>query len=233
MNNFTQRIVIALSVLYFIIISVVIKISYFDSSAVKDIASITSSFLTIIIALLLYDRFGYRKIIYEKKLDLVLKLLENLKATCLYIAYKNIDKKKSFYGSIFIDKKQIDLKLLESHFNINSFVVFHIGDIENYFTKFNFLVSNPYMPKELIKKLEFLNINNFQGVEKIPYYQNEYIKISINKSASSVVIEDLNGWYKMPNDMSLLTFINNYLLCLDSIEEWINKHSNIKSDLNI
>lgn len=233
MSNFTQRIVIALSVLYFIIISVVIKISYFDSSAVKDIASITSSFLTIVIALLLYDRFGYRKIIYEKKLDLVLKLIENLKATCINIAYKNISEKKSFYGRIFIDKKQIDFKLLESNINVNSFVIFHVVDIENYFTKFNFLVSNPYLPKELINKLEFLNINNFQGVEKNPAYQNEYVKISIHNSTSSVVIEDLNGWYKMPNDISLLTFISNYLECLNSIEEWINKHSNIKSDLNI
>ena len=233
MSNFTQRILIIFSVLYFVIISLVIKTSFFDSTVVKDIASITSSFFTIIIAMLLYDRFGYRKIIYEKKLELVLKLLEKLKATTINIAYKNLREGKAFYGQIYIDKKQIDFKVLENNININSFVIFHLGDIENYFSPFNILVSNPYMPKEIVKKLEFLNVNHFEGVKENLSYQNENIKISVYKPSISVVIPDLDDWYKMREDMSIATFINNYLDCLNSIEEWINKHSNIKSDLNI
>lgn len=40
-------------------------------------------------------------------------------------------------------------------------------------------------------------------------------------------------WYKPSTEMEFGTFISNYINTLDSIEYWINKHSNFKADLNL
>lgn len=65
--NFTKTsiaslLIIFISTLFFLIIE-----SELNPSTIKDISVLTYSTFTLIIALLLFDRFDYRKKIFEKK----------------------------------------------------------------------------------------------------------------------------------------------------------------------
>lgn len=229
--NFTSTLITILSLLYIGLIAFLVKESYFETSAVKDIAVITSSFSTLVIALLLYDRFDYRKKIFEKKLQIVLDLLENIKSTKIQFAYRNIEKEKMFVGPLFIDKKQIDFNFYEENMNTNAYIIFQADELHTYFDKISLLRAHPFMPKEIVNSLEFLSINRLEGVKTDPNYQNEYIKLSINKSMKSGL--DLEDWYKPGENIQFITFIKSYLNCLSAIEQWINKHSNIRTELNL
>lgn len=45
--------------------------------------------------------------------------------------------------------------------------------------------------------------------------------------------KDLKDWYNSGKEISFYTFMKNYLKSLDEIENWINKHSNTESKLNL
>ncbi|MCO6162562.1 hypothetical protein [Flavobacterium sp. NRK F7] len=219
------------TIIYLIIISLLINQSYFNNNAIKDVALITSSFVTLVIALLLYDRYNYRKLIFEKKLDIVLQLLLTLKNTRIQISYRNFEKESRFLGNISVDRIEINRFLNNQYFNIQSKVIFEALEIQNYLDEIMRFKTNPFMPKEIVERLEFLSIIYFEGVENKLDYQNEYVKLSINKNAKN--FKDLKDWYKPAKDISFAEFISNYLKVLIEIEKWINKHSNTESKLNL
>lgn len=104
----TKFILFSLIATYFVIISIFIKYSEFNSITIKDVFLITTSFTTLIIALLLFDRFNFRKIVFEKKLNLIIELIELIKATKISFDYKNILDEKMIMGNIFIDRNEIN-----------------------------------------------------------------------------------------------------------------------------
>lgn len=218
------------TVIYLVIISLLIRESYFDNTAIKDIALITSSFATLIIALSLYDRYNYRKIIFEKKLDAVLKLLENIKATQPIMFYRNVEKKIMFSGPISIDRN-MNFTFLKEEINLDANILFQAEELSTYFKEMAILRGNPFMPNEIVQSLNFLNVNRFDAVKSEEIYQNEHIKLAIRKSLGNIV--DLENWYKPGNDVQIGFFLKEYVKCLDAIENWINKHSDIRSELNI
>jgi hypothetical protein len=62
-------------------------------------------------------------------------------------------------------------------------------------------------------------------------YQNESARVTINCKIKNATT--LEGWSRPRNHMTFGDFLNHYINCLDSIENWINKHSNFRADLNL
>ncbi|WP_219634600.1 hypothetical protein, partial [Flavobacterium chungangense] len=87
--------------LYVIVLIFLVSESELNTTTVKDISIFTSSIFTLIIALLLFDRFDYRKKIFDKKLQVVLELIEFLKKTRLGISQKT--EVIRFVGGLLID----------------------------------------------------------------------------------------------------------------------------------
>lgn len=224
----TKYIFFTLIITYVVIISIFIKYSEFNSDTIKDVFLITTSFTTLIIALLLFDRFNFRKIVFEKKLNLVIELIELIKATKISFDYNNILDKKNMMGSLFIDRNEINTFLKANHLNNNSFVVFEIKNVNNYLDCVKKIKGNPFFPKELIKSLTFLNNNYFESIENNEIYQNESVNIFFNYEKNN----DENIFVRFENDIKLKEFLNNYLNLLNEIEIWINKYSNFEIDLN-
>lgn len=123
-KKFSNFLIPILALSYLLIISIIIINSKFNTNVVKDITLITTSFSTLIIALLLYDRFNFRKIIFERKLDIVLKLLEHLKSTRVQINYRNFENELVFFGTVSVDRAEINKLLSSNHFNYKSNVIF-------------------------------------------------------------------------------------------------------------
>ncbi len=226
-----NSLVVAILILFYIgvIMTLLISNNSFNSNILKDIFLTTTSFITLIIAILIYDRFGYRKIIFEKKLDIVLKLLEKIKSTQIIVSYENREERKMSICSVMINQEEVNR--LNETLNPKAYVVFSIEELNTYFKEMNLMCSNIYMPKEISKRLEFISITYLEGVTGNKTYENENIKLSINKNVGN--ISSLDGWYKTHEDLSFETFTNNYFTCVNTIENWINKYSSIRADLNI
>ena len=63
-------------------------------------------------------------------------------------------------------------------------------------------------------------------------YKNKKVKILFNLNSKNLPTDD-NVLSKPSIEMEFGTFIFNYINTLDSIENWIDKHSNFKADLNL
>jgi hypothetical protein len=230
-RNITNKLILLFTFSYLVIVGLIIYCSEFNANVVKDITLITTSFSTLIIALLLYDRFNYRKIIFERKLEVVLNLLEHLKNTRIQINYRDIENQKSFVGTVSVDRLEINNLLSNNHFNNQAKIILEAIEINDYVDEIMRFKTNPFMPKEIVTSLEFLSMGYFEGVEGKPEYQNEYVKISINKRFKN--FKDLKDWFNTGKEISFDAFIKNYLNSLNEIENWINKHSNAEANLNL
>ncbi len=67
------------------------------------------------------------------------------------------------------------------------------------------------------------SINHIQDAEVIRLFFSDELPFNLDTL-----------WYiESSNTITLKSYIQNYISCLDIIENWINDHSNIKADLNI
>ena len=230
--NFTKISIATLLIMFISTLSFLIIESELNLSTIKDISVLTYSTFTLIIALLLFDRFDYRKKIFEKKLEATLALLSELKSTKIQIFYQDKINHKNYGGSpFFLDKKQINIPFLKENIDFNVKIVFEPRNIFEYLEQINIHRTNPFMPKEIVESLDFLSIGHLKGINKDNEFLDKNIKISINNKIQNNLKEE--EWYKPSTEMEFGIFIFNYISTLDSIENWINKHSNFKSELNL
>ncbi len=230
--NFPRYTTYIIGTFYIVIIFLIVQNSYLSGDVVKDISLISISFFSLLIALLLYDRFDYRKKIFERKLDACLELLSFIKSTKILIFYQNNLEQKYHMRSCLIDKEQLNSQNLKNDIDLSVKVVFEAISFFKYLEEMNKHKTNPFLPKEIVKSLNFLtNSTPFFGIERDITYQNEYIKISVNDNINN--IKDLKGWSKPSSEINFEVFINNYINVLNCIENWINKHSNFDADLNL
>lgn len=216
--------------LYAIVLIFLIRKSELNTTSVRDISILTSSTFTLIIALLLFDRFDYRKKIYEKKLQIVIELIEFLKKTRLQISQKSKEKEILYVGGLIVDRNLIS-NFKKGELDFNSKIIFDINDVHKYFEEIEIYKVNPFMPKSIAKSLEFVGIQPLYGKPEIDEeYISNFTKISINSKQDFLKIE---GCSKPEKEISLTEFLDSYLKTLNEIESWINMHSNFKSELNI
>jgi hypothetical protein len=231
--NFIKTSIIFLLITFICALSFLIIESELNTSTIKDICVLTYSTFTLIIALLLFDRFDYRKKIFERKLEATLTLLSELKSTKIKITYKNKLDNRFFGGSSFlIDKKKIDIPFLKDHIDFKAKIVFEPSNFFEYAEKIDIHSSNPFMPKEIVKCLIFLSVGHLKSISNDIEYKNKKVEILFNHNSQNLPIDD-NVLSKPSIEMEFGNFIDNYINILNSIENWINKHSNFKSELNL
>lgn len=224
----TKHLIFILSSLFFALSSYTIYESVFTSTTVKDITIMIISFSSLIVALLLYDRFDYRKFIYKKKFDLVIDLLIALKSLSFHVRFNDeIGEHAAFFEINRTHIKSLnDLKYL-------SFPICFTEDYKtNYYKEILPFLNNPFLPKEISQSLFFLSIKSHHSVNNKPNFQESYVKLILAKNSYD---DDKNlTWFVDTSlNVTLKTYTNDLSNCLDIIEGWIDKHSSIKSELNI
>lgn len=231
--NFTRISITTLLIIFISTILFLIIKSELNTSTIKDISVLTYSTFTLIIALLLFDRFDYRKKIFEKKLEATLILLSEIKSTKIKISYNNKLDNRFFGGSSFlIDKKRLDVPFLKEHIDFKTKITYDPSNFFEYKEKIALHISNPFMPKEIVKSLSFLSIGHLKSISNDIEYKNKNVKILFNHSGKNPPTDD-NILSKPSIEMEFGTFIENYINIQNSIENWIDKHSNFKSELNL
>ena len=118
--------------------------------------------------------------------------------------------------------------------NKYSYLVFDQVTIRESVEKLMKYKNNPFLPSEIVLSLKFLDFDELWGVGKLEErkYSNEYTQLVINKKPKGE-LNTLDGWCRMNDDITLESFINSYYGVFESIEKWLDEHSNIKSELNI
>ncbi|MFH6996537.1 hypothetical protein ACHRVZ_01320 [Flavobacterium sp. FlaQc-57] len=225
MSKIFSYIIFVISILFLIIIIFLIKESEFSTTTIKDIAVISCSFSTLILAVLLYDRFDYRKVIFQRKLEVVLKLLVDLKSFTFYANYTNSD----YNYNVGFDIERLSLKKQLNSNHLEKIISFNDNYHKRLYEKISSYITNPFLPKKIGESLQFLymrnnhSINHIADFEVIRLFFNDELPINLDTS-----------WYiESSNTITLKSYLQNYITCLDIIENWINEHSNIKADLNI
>ncbi len=186
----------------------------------KDVLSIISgitSFVVMLIAILLYNKYGVDKSIKDKNLEISLKLLEELKTINIGVW------RESFGMQHRITTFSIDL--YESHYGTKLlFPKSYYDDLNHIFAFSN----NLYLPKSIKEKLD--NI--------IPYIltpitqeidQKQFGKVSINLN------KDVEyGFYEINNEqLTVFEYLVKWDELVTSIQEWCNKNAETKLDLNL
>ena len=224
-------IILILSILFFLIIIFIIRESEFTSTAVKDVTVTSCSFFTLILAILLYDRFDYRKVVFQKKLDIILSLLVDLKSSTFYVKYIRPNRTE-FHAAFNIDRKSLNKNIEFSDKLISFDKSYHDIFYRKIWPYFN----NPFLPKEISESLQFLTMANRHSINHLT--DIDVMKLSYDDESYStlenIFSTENNLWYiESSETITLKNYTNNYINCLNIIEGWIDKHSNIKVDLNI
>lgn len=191
---------------------------------------VLTSVATLAIAIALYDKYGYRKNIYEKKLNTVLELLAEIKALSIVVHYEHEYEEYGEISTTNINKKFTTIQHL-SEKSLNAPLIYNIHEYIYGISKIISIGNSPYLPTELSKNLEFLNIRQWTKVDfkETP----EYTKISFANLKPSDEYNEYWVLRKKSDNMTLKQYLFNLNEILKNVESWIDKHGGFTSDLNI
>lgn len=190
-------------------------------SNIKDGVSIFSgiaSFITVLIALLLYNKYGLDKTVKNKNLDIVLALLfeirkirilvESNSFSCSYgAAIENIEHFESFYSTKLLFPKS------------------YFSDLKPLYE----ISQDLFLPREIGEKLKIvLPTMQFHVQENTDI--SDYGKVIINYN------QDNNEWkvnrINRDEDVTLFDYLTSWDDLISTVIDWCNRNSNTNLDLN-
>lgn len=141
-----NKIIIFAIISFFIFVSLAFFINASMLEALRNVFAIisgTASFITVVLAVLLYNKYGIEKTIIEKNLDISLKLLEEIKKIEITFTGSNF--------TVYYRPATWSFEYFEAHYHIKLlFANTIVNDLENIALYSN----NLYLPKEIKKKVD-------------------------------------------------------------------------------
>lgn len=189
-------------------------------SKIKDAFSIIlgiTSVVVMVISILLFKKYGIDKSIKEKNLDIVLKLLQEIKKVTLTF---NGERSTCFfrlgkYSMVEFEDYYNQKILFPSNYSMDLNSIFTFSD-------------DLYIPDEIKEKLDKLIPYSMARTKVID--ENDYFRLFIKRSHSK------DSGVNRINDRIDITLFD-YLIMWDelitTIKNWINKNSDSKIDLNV
>lgn len=173
-------------------------------NAVSTVAMI----VTMVIAVLLYDRFGFEAKSKVKQLETVLELADNLKNVVIEVnanKFKYIIRPKVDFKGINIFKNDKEKVLLVKPNNFSKFLS-NIYNIKN----------NDSLPDSIKHKIKLMEILAFTPLENST--NENYVRLFCQNFESNEV------WNLTEPQMSFEVFNNNFQSLINEIESWLNNN---------
>ena len=212
-----------------IILSVLLPFILRDSSeSINDIISIIAtlissfaSLLTLLIAIILLNKFGIETSLIEKNTEVIFSFIEEFKQTSF-----------SVKGNNFV------LMIRPFHFSPHKYsenyysekLIFSLDFVYSLDKLFK-IAESPFMPKSIFEKINKLAFTNLS----MNIADEDLDKYSIVEVLGNSLIDTKDVKYGLFNseDMTLFEFLNLIDDLKTEIVSWIEEHSSYTSDLNI
>jgi hypothetical protein len=177
------------------------------------------SIATLLIAMLLFDRFGINAKFKDRQVDKVLELAIYLKETNISAS---TNKFRYFINASqsFISRRY---EFPQYKTDENKTILFP-GNYEELFKQLNEIRNNYWLPQEIKIKMKFLEIYGLADVEN--HLEDQYVRLDINNNAQG-------EWKQSFPRITLEMFNINLHDLLREIDVWLKKHSNVTVDLKL
>jgi hypothetical protein len=212
---------IALAVLGIsILVPTLIDVCAWDRvSRSRDIVTALSAFITLVIALLLYDRFGIGKSLLEKQNNSVISLLEAMKRLRLVLHGRDgiflftVSRKKFDY----FESQSLGGKALLFNYRYLE----EMKDISN-------AAENLLLPPQIREAFQPLIYHTFNTVRPDQTLPDEYLLID------PVTIDEKEIYGKFNNQQTTLSeYLSSWRTIIQVSTQWLRDHSSIQIELNI
>ena len=178
-----------------------------------SIIGLVGTIWTVIIAVLLYDRFGLKGNVIERQADKVLELIEFLKASHLFaksssMGYQLYPRIRNLTDILAFAKSQKDL---------NKIPVINSDDYDIYSHKLNEFDKDYWLPQTIKLKIQFLII---MGTKEIELNKKEHVRLLFGNKEEN--------WCRYWPEITFGKFISNYIDLLKAIDRWMKRnHSDL------
>ena len=190
-------------------------------SSVLSAIGTVATFITLIIAFYLYEKFGLESKFIEKQTDTVLELINLLKGKTIYA--------HSIHGTYFLYPSCERIKDLPE-FNLykedkKKKILISTNDYQKAWEKIFEIKRNYWLPKEIQEKFKFIEFPLSVEVEDSSD-KNKYIRISFGEN------QDEKWTLPMP-DLTFEEFNSGMFKLVKSIEDWLKSHSDFEIDFKM
>lgn len=180
--------------------------------------------ITTLLAIILYDKYGVDKTILEKNIDTVLKIVEELKNTNVYVRSEGDSHCYAYFLNLWDADIANDPFYKLEYKDPIYFKLSYAWDFGN----LSSLRKSPFVPKEIAESIKSIQILTTCDVSKkdLP---KEYAVIStkVNDSIEKEAICKFNG-----RDMILDDYVNLISSIRDTIKLWLVNHNVDSNSLN-
>lgn len=193
-----------------------------------NLITIISSLVTVIIAFLLFDKFGVSKKALDRNIEVVFKLLEVIKSKTIYTEYES---DSGTHHSVISIGDSSD----ESKNNLigDKIIVFNYDDINKGLNEINQFANNVWLPGQIKKKIQKISLRSASSIEDNISHKNKYVKIYFDLYPEAR--KDIKVMWFKTNQKE--TTFDDFRLSLEDvvieIKTWLSKHSKYKLDINI
>lgn len=183
------------------------------------ILSFIISVITLVVAIILFDRFGFNAKFKEKQLDTVLILIEELKLLSITINTEN-------HRYINFIRVSNNLKLLPADIynSDKNKTILLPSNIVEILRPIYILYNNSWLPLEIKEKMKFLDIYMIESVND--FNKSKYVKLNINN-------QGVEPWCISEPTLKFDAFSNNLSNLLTTILTWVRSHSSIDIDFDL
>lgn len=224
-------------IILILLISGAIIVPFWFQSDLKEAINISGSLIssiastvTIIVALLLFDRFGVSKKTLDKNVETVFKLLEVIKSKTIYAEYES-DSGVEYNAAISIHENLEQFKLNKEM--LEKDILFNYEDINNGLSEIHQFRASVWLPVQIRKKIEKILFLSVSSVNDSFIKKNKCVKIYFHLYPEARKEKEVR-WYKTnQKETTFNEFLSNLEDLAAEIKSWLNKHANSELELNI
>jgi len=192
------------------------------------IETIASAF-TIIIAFLLFDRFGVSRKTLDKNVETVFKLLEEIKSKVIYAEYESDS--GTHLSAISISDNLERYK--KNKIMLGKDILFNYEDINNGLYEINQFAASVWLPVQIREKIQKLSLVSASSAEDSFLIKNKCVKIYFHLYPEARKEKEVIWYMTNQKETTFNEFLFNLEDLVAEIKTWLNKHSNYNFRLNI
>jgi hypothetical protein len=191
--------------------------------------STISSVVTIIIAFLLFDRFGVSKKTLDKNVETVFELLEVIKSKRIFAEYES---DAGIFHSVISISDNLD-RFKKNKIMLEKDILFNYEDINYGLSEINQFATNIWLPVQIKDKINKISLLSATSVKDNFIFKNKCVMVYFNLYPEARKEKDVKWFMTNDKETTFNEFLTNLEDLVTEIKTWLKNHSNYDLELNI